>query len=247
MKGISRRDFLAMTAAGAAAAHRGLAYHAPFRFMAVGQALVVRDIATQHPPGYDEMRERLARADVAFTNLEVAIRGPLARGAKSLGAGVEAEPEILDSLRSLSFDLLSLSNNHAGDLGEAGILSAIEETTKRGFTVAGTGRTIEEASRPGYLKTPRGTVALVAMASNAIRPDSMATSRQAGVNHLAQRSNVVDSTDADRVLGAIRTAASQADWVVVYQHDHYWAPDWQQTPDWKQAWCRRCLPCQSRC
>ena len=141
----------------------------------------------------------------------------------------------------MSFDLLSLSNNHAGDLGEAGLLSTIEETTRRGFTVAGTGRTLDEASKPGYLTRPTGKVALVAMASSAIPPDRIATATRPGVNHVAQRNGVVDPADSARVLAAIEIAAEQADWVVVYQHDHYWAPDWQQTPDWKKAWCRACI------
>ena len=102
-----------------------------------------------HPPAVlHQMREHLGAADVAFTNLEVAIRGPLAKDAKTMGAGVDAEPAVLDSLRALSFDLMSLSNNHAGDLGEAGILSTIEESTRRGFAVAGTGKTLDEAARP---------------------------------------------------------------------------------------------------
>jgi len=102
---LSRRDFLALTAAGAAAAHRSMAARASMRLAAVGQSLILRDLATQDRRGFDQMRERLDRADVAFTNLEVAIRGPLARDAKPMGGGVNAEPVVLDSLRALSFDL----------------------------------------------------------------------------------------------------------------------------------------------
>jgi len=236
-----RREFLALTAAGAMAARRALDAHASVHLAAVGQSLILRDVATQDRRGFDQMRERLAPADAAFTNLEVAIRGLRAKDAVSMGAGVNADPVVLDSLRALSFDLLSLSNNHAGDLGEPGILSTIEETTRRGFTVAGTGTSIDEAGRPAYFTTPKGKVALVAMASSAVRPDSIATPTHVGVNHLAQRAGVVDPVDRDRVLATIRSAASQADWVVVYQHDHYWAPDWQDTPDWKKAWCRSCI------
>src|SRR5262245_8934002 len=139
MSRVTRRDFLALTAAGATAARRVLTARSTLRLAAVGQALIQRDLATQFRPGFDQMRERLRGTDVAFTNLESAIRGPLARNATPTGAGVNSDPVVLDSLRQLSFNLLSLSNNHAGDLGEAGFLSTIEETTRRGFTIAGTG------------------------------------------------------------------------------------------------------------
>jgi len=151
------------------AASRALTSRASLRFAAVGQALILRDLATQYQAGFDQMREILGRTDVAFTNLEVAIRGPRAQNATPLGAGVNAAPVVLDSLRRLSFNLLSLSNNHAADLGEAGLLSTIEETTRRGFTIAGTGPTLVEAARPGILQVPKGRIALIAMASSAVR------------------------------------------------------------------------------
>jgi len=238
---MNRRRFLALTAAGAVAGSRALRGRSVLRLAAVGQSLILRDLASQYRPGFEQMRDRLSHADAAFTNLETAIRGASANDAAPNGGGVNAEPVVLDSLRQLSFNLLSLSNNHAGDLGEAGLLSTIEETTRRGFTIAGTGRTLADAARPGYLKIASGRIALVAMASSAIPVNRMATATRPGVNHLAQINGVVDSTDSARVLGAIRTAASDADWVVVYQHDHYWAPDWQQTPEWKKAWCRACI------
>jgi poly-gamma-glutamate synthesis protein (capsule biosynthesis protein) len=239
---MNRRRFLALTAGAAVAAERALLRaQSRLRLMAVGQSLILRDPATQFRAGFEQMRERLGGADVAFTNLEVAIRGSRARDATASGAGVAADPAVLDALRRLHVNLLSLSNNHAGDLGEAGLLSTIEETRNRGFTFAGTGDTLMQAARPGYLKTPRGVVALVAMASSAIPSDRMARETHAGVNHLAVRNGIVDPNDAARVLDAIRTAAAQADWVVVYQHDHYWAPDWQDTPEWKQRWCRECI------
>src|SRR6185436_5454734 len=64
---------------------------------------------------------------------------------------------------------------------------------------------------------------------------------RAGVNHVAMRGDAVDPADADRVLASISTAASRGRRVIVYQHDHYWAPNWQDTPQWKKGWCRACI------
>jgi poly-gamma-glutamate synthesis protein (capsule biosynthesis protein) len=240
---LNRRDFLALAAAGAVAGRRGLATAGSLRLTALGQSLILRDVAGQRSPGYEAIRSRLAQSDVCFSNLEASIRGTSARDARAPDPnGVIAEPLVLDSLKQLSINLLSLSNNHADNLGVPGFLSTLEETRRRGFTVAGTGRTLSEASRPGELKLGDGrTVALVAMASSSIGAQSFASATRPGVNHVAQRDGVVDPIDSERILKAIKTAAAKGDWVIVYQHDHYWAPDWQDTPEWKKRWCRACI------
>jgi poly-gamma-glutamate capsule biosynthesis protein CapA/YwtB (metallophosphatase superfamily) len=240
---LNRRDFLAFAAMSLVAGRRGLAAAGSLRLTALGQSLILRDLAAQRSPGYEAIRARLAQSDVCFSNLEAAIRGASARDAKAPEPnGVIAEALVLDSLKQLSINLLSLSNNHADNLGEPGFFSTLEETRSRGFTVAGTGRTLSEASRPGELKLRDDrTVALVAMASNAIGEQSFASATRPGVNHVAERNGIVDPMDSERILMAIKTAAAKGDWVVVYQHDHYWAPDWQDTPDWKKRWCRACI------
>src|SRR6185503_15751771 len=116
----------------------------------------------------------------------------------------------LDSRKALSFNMLSLSNNHADDLGQLGLLSTIEEVARRGIAHAGTGRTAAEATAPGYLETPPGRVALVAMASSAISPAFVATPTRPGINHLAQANGLVNSDDGQRVLASIKAAASAA-------------------------------------
>src|SRR5262249_26127710 len=155
--------------------------------------------------------------------------------------GVVGDPGVLDSLRKLPIELLSLASNHAYDLNEPGVLSTIQEVDARGFTHAGTGRTLDEASRAGYRDRAGGAVALIAMASSPLPSLAMADEGHPGIQHLAVRNNEVVPADRDRVLASIRSAASRARWVVVYQHDHYWAPDWHDTPDWKQRWCRACI------
>ena len=74
-------------------------------------------------------------------------------------------PEALDALKALGFNLVSLSNNHAWDLKVSGIQNTLQEANHLNLAHAGTGNTVEEAVAPGYLHTPKGTVALVAMAS----------------------------------------------------------------------------------
>jgi poly-gamma-glutamate capsule biosynthesis protein CapA/YwtB (metallophosphatase superfamily) len=239
---MERREFLGALASAAVAA-RWRSGAPALRFTAVGQSLILRDLASQQVPGLAAVKAKLSGADIVFSNFEAAVGQPLSPPGPSdpLPSAVIADARVLDSLRDLSMNLLSLSNNHADDAGAAGFRATIDAARNRGFVVAGTGETLAEAAAPGYLALPGASVALVAMASSAIDATGIATETRPGVNHLAVRGLVPDASDAQRILNAIRTAAARSPFVVVYQHDHYWAPDWQDTPEWKKAWCRACI------
>jgi hypothetical protein len=88
----------------------------------------------------------------------------------SEGRGFLAPPAALDALKALGFNLLSLSNNHAFDMQAAGIRNTIAEANRRQIVHAGIGNTLAEASAPAYLKTPKGTIALVSSASGSSWP-----------------------------------------------------------------------------
>jgi poly-gamma-glutamate synthesis protein (capsule biosynthesis protein) len=75
---------------------------------------------------------------------------------------------VLDCLKDMGFNLLSLSNNHAWDLGEAGLRITAGEVMHRGFAHAGTGVNSTAATAPGFLDTPAGRVALIAMAAGGV-------------------------------------------------------------------------------
>jgi poly-gamma-glutamate synthesis protein (capsule biosynthesis protein) len=93
---------------------------------------------------------------------------------------------VLDCLKDMGFNLLSLSNNHAWDPGEAGLRITAGEVMHRGFAHAGTGVNSTAATAPGFLDTPAGRVALIAMASGGpqLMPDTWAGPDHAGVNFL---------------------------------------------------------------
>jgi poly-gamma-glutamate capsule biosynthesis protein CapA/YwtB (metallophosphatase superfamily) len=80
--------------------------------------------------------------------------------------------------------LLSLSGNHAFDLKATGIQNTIREADSRKIVHAGTGNNLAEAAAPGYLHTPKGTIALIASASGLIAPGGSAAADRPGVNEL---------------------------------------------------------------
>jgi poly-gamma-glutamate synthesis protein (capsule biosynthesis protein) len=173
----------------------------------------------------------LLQGDVKFTNFE----GTVFEAGQSVaqGRGFLVPDAALDALKSFGFNLLSLSNNHAFDLKGAGLANTLKAVNARDITHAGTGNTLAEAAAPAYLKTPNGTVALVASASGLMAPGARATENSVGVNELrieaggkeneantelpATPGNNPNQEDTARILKNIREARGHADLVIVYQ------------------------------
>jgi len=211
-----------------------------------GQSMIRSDIRV-HAPSAVSTIASLLKGEVVFTNFEATVvderKGQSPRDGRFL-----SPPEALDALKTVGFNLVSLSNNHSWDLKVAGIQNTLEEVKRLDLTHAGTGNTIEEAAAPGYLRTSKGTVALVAMASGLIAPGGSATATRPGVNELrVEARKKPDEEDAQRILDSIREASKRADLVVVYQHNHVFdkpfgtimqeeLPERLAPPDWLKKW-----------
>ena len=198
-----------------------------------GQSMIRSDMRATAPSEVPVIKGLLT-GDVIFTNLEAAV----AEKGQSIqeGRGFLTPPEALDALTTFGFNLVALAGNHAFDLRVPGIQNTIREADARKIVHAGTGNTLAEASAPAYLRTPKGTVALVASASGLIAPAARAAATQPGVNELRVQAgdrvneatedlpgappNSPSQEDAQRILQNIRTARQHADFVVVYQHNH---------------------------
>lgn len=129
----------------------------------VGQSVLRYPISGDDASELRKITSALHSTDITFTNLEATIDGrhggwPMKTPLMHVG-----KPETLDDFAALGFNVLSLSNNHAFDLGPGGILSTLEEVRARGFVHAGTGKDAAEAGRPGIGSVRNGhTVGLVA-------------------------------------------------------------------------------------
>src|SRR5450759_298594 len=201
-----------------------------------GQSMIRSDIRTTTPAAVPVI-QGLLKSDVVFTNLEseVAEKGETTQE----GRGFLTPPEALDALQTFGFNLLSLSGNHAFDLKVTGIQNTIREADSRKIVHAGTGNTLAEAVAPGYLHTPKGTIALIASASGLITPGGRATADRPGVNELRVEAgdkeneatedlpgapgNTPNQEDSQRILQSIRDSRQHSDLVIVYQHNHVFA------------------------
>ncbi|CAK7260959.1 MULTISPECIES: CapA family protein [unclassified Shinella] len=134
-----------------------------FTVAVTGQSLIKHDTRSVSNPGFQEVCALLRNTDLAFTNFEGTIFGRH-RGWPLKGSYFDcSKPIVLDALKDIGFRALSLSNNHAFDLGPSGILSTLEEVEQRDFLHAGIGRNHGEAATAGVGKIGGRRVAVVAM------------------------------------------------------------------------------------
>src|SRR5580692_5280962 len=192
-----------------------------FSITLTGQSMIRSDVRA-HAPAAVPVIKSLLKGDAVFTNFETTIVDEK-KGQSHMDGRFLSPPEALDALQSFGFNLVSLSNNHAFDLKVPGIQNTLEEARRLKLAHAGTGNTIEQAVAPGYLHTPKGTVALVAMASGLIDAGGSATATRPGVNELRVEGNQPNQEDTQRILQSIRNASKQADLVIVYEHNHVFA------------------------
>jgi poly-gamma-glutamate capsule biosynthesis protein CapA/YwtB (metallophosphatase superfamily) len=197
-----------------------------------GQSMIRSDIRVNTPTAVATISP-LLKGDVIFTNFEATV---LEKEQSTHDGRFLSPPEALDALQALGFNLVALSDNHSFDLKVPGVQNTLREVKSRNLAHAGIGNTLEEAAAPGYLHTPKGTVALVAMASGLIAEGGSATATRPGVNELrieaggkpnestsmlpAESGNEPNPEDKQRILQSIRDARQHADFVIVYEHNH---------------------------
>lgn len=198
-----------------------------------GQSMIRSDLRKTDPEEVPII-QKLLKGDVRFTNFEGTIAEP--GQTTHEGLGFLTPPAALDALTTMGFNLLALSDNHAFDLRTTGIENTIRETHRRKIVYAGVGKNLDEASAPGYLHTPKGTIALISSASGIIARGARAGPHNPGVNELRIEAggklneatedmpgapeNVPNAEDARRILASIREARRHADMVIVYEHNH---------------------------
>lgn len=175
--------------------------------------------------GYDypfAASQVLLAGDLTLGNLESPLterRAPLRPGPFRL----PASPAFAASLKAAGFDALSLANNHALDLGPAGLHDAVSALSSAGIPALGVGASAEAALEPVFVASGGLRIALFGL--NDVRdPEDQAN----------------EGTDWGRAwlneaaLQRIAQARSRADLVVVMVHwgDEYAAQPSQRQREW---------------
>ncbi|HIC14348.1 MAG TPA: hypothetical protein EYO83_04330 [Gemmatimonadetes bacterium] len=195
-----------------------------------GQALIKVDPRTIWSSPFTSVRPFIESSDLAFTNFEMAVSPPDTRcavpgdyvtitGEPSLpreqrpgntDAPHAVSADVMEFLASIGFQLMSLANNHAWDLGKCGIIASIEAAKKHSVVHAGTGLSAADALEPAYIDIEGTTFALVAATTSRDERDLLLDNVN-GVWTGYQG-------DWDRNVAAVKEAAANADFVLYYQH-----------------------------
>lgn len=200
------------------------------RLVVAGQALIKKDPRIRWDDPYGSLRSTLDQADVAFTNFEMAVWSETDRcGLPSdyevslatprllpedrlgnTGGPHAVTSDVMGFLADLGFNLMSLSNNHAWDLGDCGVAATRAAASRHGVAFAGTGPDLRTASAPTYLTVSDFTIALIAATTS--------HDERSAIGHAVNGVWTGREEGRARNLAAVREAAANADFVLFYQH-----------------------------
>src|SRR4029077_11052377 len=177
-----------------------------------GDIMPSRRLAVFREPEFLALREILRGADACFANLEsMVVRYGEGSPAIRTGTHMVTEPELLEDLKWLGFNMPSSANSHSLNFGEAGLLLQNQYLDAAGIAHAGTGENLRQASSPAYLDTPNGRVALIAATAHLPSEQNRAANQRVdfpgklGVNPLGFETTFVvdrESFAALRQVGA---------------------------------------------
>jgi poly-gamma-glutamate synthesis protein (capsule biosynthesis protein) len=200
------------------------------KLVIAGQALIKKDPRIRWDDPFGSLRPILDRADVAFTNFEMAVlrerdrcglpsdyevslgtprQTPEERPGNT-GGPHAVTPDVMGFLSDLGFNLMSLSNNHAWDLGDCGVVATRAAAEAYHVVYAGVGLDISTASAPGYLTVGDFTIALIAATTS--------HDERSAIRHAVNGVWTGWQEDVDRNFAAVREAAANADFVLYYHH-----------------------------
>jgi len=241
VSGLTRRRLLGALPAALLPALPARAQERPFTVVALGQAVVTRDLREPPYPGFARLAELLHGANACAVDLVAAIRGPNA-GPPAREAGLLADPAALDGLKALGIGLLAVANSHAYDLEAGGLAGLVDAARARDLTFAGAGANLAAANAAGYRRTPDAKVALVAFATGDVRANSAAGESRPGINVIPrQASGELEPLEIERVTSQVHAAAENADIAIVYHHHAAGERDARPRPDWLQRVARRAI------
>jgi len=169
-----------------------------------------------------DIREWIAGADVAMTNLEyvVATTGMIWDKGEGRPYAYRARPETLDVLTNAGFDIVCTGNNHAMDYGPQALLEQSELLAAAGIAEFGSGKNRADAFAPKYIKV--GDLVLAFLGMEDRRPLLSAKKNQPGVAHTRGR-----TSPQKNLKGPLAEARQHADLVIFSPH---WGTNWTDNP-----------------
>ena len=135
-------------------------------FIAAGDAFITRRLPKGGYEGFEELSACVKAHDVAFLNLESTFHdNEGVPAAVSGGTWAMSDPRTLDDMKQYGFNLFNTANNHSCDYSQSGVLATIRHLKDRDMAFSGTGKNLNDASKPCYLEVKGTRVALISCCS----------------------------------------------------------------------------------
>lgn len=182
-----------------AEAHRGEAAHGGYAWL------------------FAPVSDLLSAPDLAFANLETPVAPAASRGSRPFV--FDAPPDAVAALRAAGVDVVAVANNHALDQGRAGLEETLRRLSEAGMAYVGAGPAGRAA---GPLRVERNGLALAILGYTygLNQPGNACPPSRPSCTQVAE-------LDRERILEEVRTAAQEADAVVVSLH---WGTEYRQQP-----------------
>ena len=150
--------------------------------------------------------ELFNKSDYNIVNLECPITKDIAEN-KTLKTGphLRSDERIINHLKDLNINAVTLANNHLLDYGQKGLYDTFHTLQSHKISYVGAGINCEEASNPLILENQNLKIAIVNFCENEW---SIASTNEGGANPL----DIVDNTKQ------IKEAKKAADFVIVIAH-----------------------------
>lgn len=138
---------------------------------------------------------------------------------------IYAREEDFYRIKEMGFDIVSLANNHVGDLGRDGLVNTMRLLKENGIGYCGAGMNEDEASKPAVIQKDNQKIAILAYCEyegSHWKTVPVATKTTPGVNPLI----------IEKVMDDIIECKSRFDYVIVLPH---WGEEYTSSPTQKQV------------
>jgi hypothetical protein len=137
-----------------------------FTLVGIGDLLYSHPMANSPDREFQKVVDLIQRGDVTIGNQEGVFFDLKTFKGEGYGNGLLwGEGTLANDMKAMGIRMVSVANNHATDWGPEGLLETSRLLDEAGIVHAGGGRTLQEARKAGVLKTPKGRVALISVAS----------------------------------------------------------------------------------
>lgn len=155
-----------------------------------------------------DILEEMNNADIMMINNEFAYS---TRGTKEEDKSYtfRANPDRVEILTKMGVDIVSLANNHALDYGPDALEDTFDTLEGAGIEYIGAGNNLDRAKAPVYYKIGDKTIAYVAASRVVFDMSWYAAEDKLGM---------IGTYDPTLILGSIREAAANSDFVVIFVH-----------------------------